>query len=412
LLEPNHPDFRELRLKIQKVFVPGTPISKYDLFSGRHDQMTQAMGAVLQPGRHVAVFGERGVGKTSLAKVLITTQESDGYHTLETLTMNCDESDDFTTLWRKIFRVLPYGYDEGKTVYLDSFLPTEEVLPDDVRYCLSRFRSPSLIALDEIDKLKNSDARNLLAATIKNLSDHATNTTLILIGVADSVDELIDEHKSVARALVTVPMPRMSDAEIAEIVDTGTRNLGMTIDESATRSVINFSRGFPFYAHSFGLHGGLKAIDDKRLNITVQDVGEATVNVALSAREIQTAHYKAVLSAQKTSRYETALLACALAEADSRGLFAAAAVRYPLSVLLNRDIDIPRYKHYLTEFCKPERGAILEPRGEKGRLRYRFADPLMLPFVVISAVGSQKLSLERLIGILSGTAKVADDQSD
>lgn len=48
--------FRDLRIKIHKVFLPGTPISTYDLFSGRNEQMTKAMSAVLQPGRHIIII--------------------------------------------------------------------------------------------------------------------------------------------------------------------------------------------------------------------------------------------------------------------------------------------------------------------------------------------------------------------
>ena len=181
-------DFRKLRIQIHKVFLPGTPISKYELFTGRHAQMGKAMSAVLQPGRHILLFGERGVGKTSLAKVLVDIQRNDGFHTLETATINCDESDDFSSLWHKAFRVLPYTEDKGRTVYLDELLP-ETVFPDDIRYCLSRFKSPSLIVLDEVDQLIDQKAKNHLAATIKTLSDHSSDTTLMLIGVADTVDD-------------------------------------------------------------------------------------------------------------------------------------------------------------------------------------------------------------------------------
>jgi hypothetical protein len=47
------------------------------------------------------------------------------------------------------------------------------------------------------------------SATIKTLSDNASSikTTLILVGVADSVDELIGEHQSIERAIKQVPMP-------------------------------------------------------------------------------------------------------------------------------------------------------------------------------------------------------------
>lgn len=184
-----------LRNKIHKVFLPGTPIDTYALLAGRTDQMVKAQSAVLQPGRHVIIFGEKGVGKTSVAQVLADIKQNDGYRILKSKTINCDGSDDFSSLWHKAFRVLPAGEENGKPVSLDRFAP-DVLVPDDIRDLLSRFDDPSLLILDETDQLRDLDARNLLAATIKNLSDHAVNTTIVLVGVADTVDELIAEHRS------------------------------------------------------------------------------------------------------------------------------------------------------------------------------------------------------------------------
>jgi len=390
---------RDLQLRITKVFLPGTAISSYNWFVGRKDQMTRAMSGVLQPGRHVILFGERGVGKTSLAKVLVETQENDGARTLETMTINCDESDDFTTLWRKIFRVLPYREENGKMLYMDRLLPEEDVdiFPDDVRHCLSGFRDPFLIVIDEVDQLRNENARKLLAATIKNLSDHSANTTLMLVGVADTVDELIQEHQSIVRSLIQVQMPRMSRSEIIEIVKKRFEyQLDMAIDAEACEMIAVFSRGFPFYAHSFGLYAGQKALDEGRLNVVRDDVVAATVDVALNSFNLHSAYHRATMSPQPSNRYDTALIACALAKSDEHGFFSAADVRQPLSVLLNKTVDIPGYKHYLTEFCREERREILQPIGESGRKRYRFRDPLMLPFVIINAFGHGKLDMSVL----------------
>ncbi|MGH9932573.1 MAG: AAA family ATPase [Pyrinomonadaceae bacterium] len=393
---------RELQLRITKVFLPGTAISSYDWFVGRQEQMTRAMSGVLQPGRHVILFGERGVGKTSLAKVLVESLHNDGCRTLETMTINCDESDDFTTLWRKIFRVLPSGKENGKTVYMDRQLPVEDVdiSPDDVRHCLSGYREPFLIVIDEVDQLTDHTARKFLAATIKNLSDHSANTTLMLVGVADTVDELIQEHQSIVRSLIQVQMPRMSREEIIEIVKKRFQyQLDMSIDAEACNMIALFSRGFPFYAHSFGLYAGQKALGEGRLNVTRQDVGTATADVALNAFNLHSAYHRATMSPQPSNRYDIALIACALARSDDHGFFSAADVRRPLSVLLNKTVDIPGYKHYLIEFCGEKRRQILQPIGEKGRMRYRFRDPLMLPFVIINAFGHGKLDMNILEAI-------------
>ena len=55
------------------VLQPRLPITTKELFAGRWDELTTLADAVRQPGLHVAIYGERGVGKTSLANVVRAT---------------------------------------------------------------------------------------------------------------------------------------------------------------------------------------------------------------------------------------------------------------------------------------------------------------------------------------------------
>src|SRR5690349_10398978 len=63
-------EMRELSLAAANAFQPRTPITTKELFAGRWNQMTTLADAVSQPGLHVVIYGERGVGKTSLANVV------------------------------------------------------------------------------------------------------------------------------------------------------------------------------------------------------------------------------------------------------------------------------------------------------------------------------------------------------
>ena len=54
--------------KINGAFTPGAPIDSRDLFAGRTRQIDKAINTIFQRGQHAIIFGERGVGKTSLAK--------------------------------------------------------------------------------------------------------------------------------------------------------------------------------------------------------------------------------------------------------------------------------------------------------------------------------------------------------
>jgi len=181
-------------------FSPGAPIDKYALFAGRTRQARAVVNAMRQRGQHVILYGERGVGKTSLVNVLSELIEEAGLEMVSGGIVNCDGTDDVPKLWKKMFRETAFitsvkrlgliPETDSKATGLDSLLPLD-ASPDDVRLVLQRLQTPSYFILDELDRLENRRARTLLADTIKTLSDHSVPATLILVGVADSVGQLI-----------------------------------------------------------------------------------------------------------------------------------------------------------------------------------------------------------------------------
>ena len=56
--------------KVSKVFTPGAPVSENDLFAGRRGEINKVFDAINQVGQHAVIYGDSGVGKTSLAKIL------------------------------------------------------------------------------------------------------------------------------------------------------------------------------------------------------------------------------------------------------------------------------------------------------------------------------------------------------
>ena len=132
--------------------------------------------------------------------------------------------------------------------------------------------------------------------TIKSLSDFSVPATVILIGVADSVDQLIDEHPSVERPLVQVPMPRMSIDECKQIVVNGLPRISMTIDEAGLDQIASISQGLPYITHLLSLHSAREALHAKRLHIEKADV-DAGIKKALDQwqQSITRAYYDATM---------------------------------------------------------------------------------------------------------------------
>ena len=59
---------KDLARELRKHFTPAQPINSIEHLIGRDKLLDDAQNALLSAGRHLFVFGDRGVGKTSLAQ--------------------------------------------------------------------------------------------------------------------------------------------------------------------------------------------------------------------------------------------------------------------------------------------------------------------------------------------------------
>lgn len=392
----NNENLRAKEYEAMELFSPGAPIDEDALFAGRGKQIEQIIEAVLQRGQHAIIYGERGVGKTSLARTF-KQRLVNPVKALQAVQVNCDPADTFTSLWRKVFADL--SHDEGGV--LDSM--TGDITPDVVRRVLSGFdlNTTPVIILDEFDKLNDPDAKALTANTIKSLSDYSVPATLILVGVANSVDGLISQHESISRALVQVPMPRMRAQELEEIVETRLARLGMAITKSALAQIIGLSSGLPHYTHLLGLYSVRRALSAGKLRVEEVHVDEAEklclekVDASLTNQ-----YHRATQSHRSGNIYKEVLLACALAEPDERGYFPAKAVEFPLSTIMAKPYTTEMFGQHLKKLNEPERGKVLQVDGTPRRFRYRFEEPLMQPYVILRGLKDgllDKATMKRLL---------------
>lgn len=392
--------FENLGIRVGEVFTPHSPIDEKSLFAGRAEQLRQVLDAVNQKGRHAIVYGERGVGKTSLANVL-SSYFRNPRSTVLSPRINCTAADTFSSLWRNVFSEIEMhkpaaGFSESFSRYSSADLlpPTGEVSPDQVRRLLSALamNSVPILIIDEFDRLKQKTKR-AIADAVKTLSDHAVGATLVLVGVADTVDELIEEHQSVERALLQIRMPRMSNREIAQIVKTGLKRLTMSIDDPALQRIVALSQGLPHYTHSLGLFGSRMALDSGTKRVTLRAV-DGAINKALAEAQqsIRSAWHTATVSARRDALFSEVLMACALAKTDQFGFFAAQHVREPLSEITGKRYEIPSFAQHLNDFSDAKRGNILEKRGGRRNYRYRFNNPLMQPFAIMQGFSLGKIS--------------------
>lgn len=353
-------------------FRPGGPIDQLTLFSGRTPQIQEVASAVIAPGYHVALYGERGVGKTSLSKVLAELFDAPDLPTIRDVLVTCNTESTYDSIWRDIFRELDLEFDG-------------EASPENVRYEVAKLDPPAVIVIDELDRVEDDLALTLLADTIKSFSDRLLASTLILVGVARSVGDLVGEHESIVRNLAQIEMPRMSMRELAGIIVTGCEQCGLTIRPDAMSKIVTLSEGLPHYTHLLTLHAARRVVQNDRTDITLTDVN-ASIPGAVARHTIQSAYLKAVRSTRSANLYAKVLLACALAPKNQLGYFTAGSIRDALQVIAGRRIDIPAFARHLANFLEPERASILVREGEPRNYFYRFSDPIMQPYVVLTGL--------------------------
>lgn len=258
--------------KIASVFTPSAPISNPRLFIGRDLQREHFKRAILSPGRHVILYGERGVGKTSLLNIV--TKELDKTEKIHYVFHRCSHGNTFNDIVATFLRdtgqllenrptkikktqsiyatlkaVFANGGAKSTTEKEDS---VETVVPISLtpHLFVTRFcKQPHVFVLDEFDVIADETTKKLVAETIKALSDENSVTKIVICGVASSAQNLMGHHPSVVRNFSTLNVPRMTDDEIKDIINNGFKALGLGIDDPLTKLILTSSHGLPYFPH-------------------------------------------------------------------------------------------------------------------------------------------------------------------
>lgn len=392
-------DWDALRNDITEAFSPGAPVQEKDLFSGRTSQIRALTDAVSQRGRHAIVYGERGVGKTSLVNILKLVMHRPNRELIY-VRVNADPNDTFTSLWKKVFKRMTYESEgeQGKIIskrVSDDY--PNDISPDDVQIVLSEFTENHnpIIVLDEFDRIKDQATVHLVADSIKSLSDYSVNATVVVVGVAEDISSLIRGHESVTRALIQIRMPRMSPEEIKQLILARYSRCGMTTDADAVWKIAFLSRGLPYYAHLLAMNAARYSIDRKKTTVKHDDVDSALDS---SITELDQSIKEKYVLATKTQKadgilYPSVLLACAFANTDELGRFQQSAVTAPLNKILpEKNYQPSTFALHMNAFCDDERGCVLQRFGTTRNYRYRFSDPMMQPFVILKGLNEGRIT--------------------
>jgi hypothetical protein len=387
-------DWVQLELEVGRLF-SAAPLSpdglrgpelREILYPGRASEVRLMMSAVRDPAKHILLYGERGLGKTSLSNTFWQSSNTVRSPIL-TARVQAEPFDSFSSLWSRAlveFQAATLHYD----VSINSDF--EHVTPDIVRREFQKLpaRLLFIMIVDEFDLLKEQAARELTANLLKSLHDRAINVTVVLIGVAENVRELIIDHQSLRRVLSLVKLERMNIIDLNKILDNRLRLTPLKFSDEARSEILTLSCGLPYYVQILGKSTTQNAIKQQRILIEIEDVNVAIENFLLeSGQSFADDYQRAADNRQVGNISHEVLLASALAHADTGGFFRPSEVVSTLNLIVpGNDYHHARVHQYLSQFISDRRAKILIRGGVKGGYRYRFSDALMQPFIVMRAI--------------------------
>lgn len=265
-------------------FNPGQPVP-VEFFVGRRAEIERVRGMVRASAQGRVgvgfVSGERGIGKSSLARFARHLVEQDdgavGCHVLlggvqdlgqmlrRTFERLLNESTDkpWSRKLREFFgdRVRKVGL-FGVTLELQLAEPdlaaVKHGFASSVRRLLAEVadhkRSLFLI-LDDINGLAGSDEfAHWLKSTVDEIavSDAPTRLCILVVGLEARRQELVRRQPSLARILDPIDVAPWSDTEVRDFYDRAFRAGGADISDESVRMLTLYTGGLPVLAHELG----------------------------------------------------------------------------------------------------------------------------------------------------------------
>jgi len=385
---------------VRTIFTPNRPINSVDLFMGRKDIVKSVIEGLNTPGQHLLLYGDRGVGKSSLANITVSILNRSDMVDGKLLTKRCSSQDTFETICNELIEefinephlseetVSSKHKEEAGAKFLGvgaklgneaqstkKFIYSYEITPSNIAKLLQD--KQGLYLIDEFDILDNDQDKHNVAQLIKLLSDYQSPFKIFIVGISQSGTDLTAGHPSVSRCLKEIKLERMTDKEIKEIIDNGMKKLSIDLSEQVKSIIMNICNGYPHFAHLIGLKCAEEAIIHNIKKITKSEFIDAVDNAVKDAEGTLKRLYDNVTqnaSETKKRNIQLILKACSVCNHDD---FTINDIANKLKVY-GHELSNKTVSGYIRQFTSENGDSILR-RIKKGV--YRFNDPRMVSYI-------------------------------
>lgn len=252
----------------QRVF-PAHPIDRIEHLHGREKELDRIEKALFADGRNVFVYGDRGVGKSSLAATAAAQYQSADAAPID---ICCSPNSTFSSLIANVayqatkvsrLRSTTTNTSTGLTTRFfqveDGVTQANRNLHDEIRSVTDAVEvlreaaqihsEKPIVVLDEFDRIADPSERTQFADLLKQLGDKRIPIKLIITGVGSSLEELLGAHGSAIRQLETIELPRLGWEGRWDIIRSVAKAFGLFINRDEEVRIAAVSDGYPYYVH-------------------------------------------------------------------------------------------------------------------------------------------------------------------
>lgn len=272
------------RERVYDAFDSSMPVANRTGLAGRDRELERLSEAVLLRRSHAIVFGPRGSGKTSLARIF--GEVADNLHALVLYNLASGDAH-FDDLFRPLLTELAGQLPAPVAAMAERVAAG----PFNARALANLLveaqpRQPVVLVLDEFDRVESQHTKAEVAALMKLLSDMRSNVRLLLVGIAGNVEDLLEGHPSLRRHLVPVPIGGIDIGSMQQLLEQLVARAGMTITAEAIELITSAAAGSPYHVRLFGLHAALSALAVGSAEITRPSVRAGLQEALMAWREV------------------------------------------------------------------------------------------------------------------------------
>jgi Cdc6-like AAA superfamily ATPase len=409
--------------QIENAFQPAKEVDSADRFAGRKPAVSDSYYGLIAQGAHISIVGNRGIGKTSLARQIINIATGDN-DLLAKLDLPHDRELDFLTVYfacgntvkntidllerlltsssclaewvydiPKASKVVKgYSPKLGVNVFgAEASLGGEKKTEETVESAVVSHSIDSvftnavaaiidekiatdgiLIVIDEFDQVGDPIG---FASFLKSLATNVPQVKFCIVGVAQDIQNLMKEHQSADRLFAgsIISLPSMSPDELKEIIRIAEEGIDqyITFSPEASDRVVALAQGHPYMVHLIGKYALRSAYQNEQFVITPEAIDETLTSIAERAADpvLEGRYKKTVASSEQR---ETVLRALAESQAADGEVWTQNAYKLAL------DQGVDNASQYVGQLVTEEYGSEIEKVRERF---YRFHDSLFAAYV-------------------------------